>query len=207
MYLIFDTETTSFDRKKQNFELTPENIKNIPRIVQLAFILYNENAEPIQEYNGIVKPDGFIIDDESIKFHGVTNEYANKHGKPIVQILNDFFDAMDKCKYLIAHNMSYDAQIIYGEYYRYKLNRKSTNKPIKICTKELTTDYCAIPSNWGYKWPKLEELYRHLFNEDFENAHNALYDVLATQKCFFHLINENVIQLNNPKHHYRKKRK
>src|SRR5690606_8051357 len=44
-----------------------------------------------------------------------------------------------------------------------------------------------------FKWPKLEELYQKLFNEKFEEAHNAAADVVATTRCFFELIRLNVI--------------
>lgn len=37
---------------------------------------------------------------------------------------------------------------------------------------------------YGYKYPKLNELYYKLFHRNFENAHNAFSDVLATIECF-----------------------
>ena len=53
---------------------------------------------------------------------------------------------------------------------------------------------CKIPfeGRGGYKWPKLTELHQHLFNEDFEGAHDALADVMATVKCYFNLIKQGV---------------
>lgn len=55
-----------------------------------------------------------------------------------------------------------------------------------------STEFCKIPGPYGYKWPKLEELYKILFNESF-NAHNALDDIRATARCFWELKNKNVI--------------
>jgi len=37
------------------------------------------------------------------------------------------------------------------------------------------------------KWPKLIELYNKLFDKDFENAHDAMADILATRECYFKL--------------------
>lgn len=39
----------------------------------------------------------------------------------------------------------------------------------------------------GFNGPILQELHNHLFNEDFDGAHDALADVKATARCFFEL--------------------
>ena len=50
---------------------------------------------------------------------------------------------------------------------------------------KLATDYCKIPGMYGYKWPSLSELHIKLFNEDFEEAHDASADISATARCFW----------------------
>jgi DNA polymerase-3 subunit epsilon len=37
------------------------------------------------------------------------------------------------------------------------------------------------------KPPKLEECIRHFFNEDLEGAHDAMADVIACRRVYFHL--------------------
>ena len=91
--------------------------------------------------------------------------------------------------------MSFDEKIVGAEMIR--LGMKSENKPTKICTKEVSTDFCQIPNQNGFasfKWPKLEELHRKLFEVDFEGAHDALNDVMACAKCFFELKRLEVIK-------------
>ena len=63
----------------------------------------------------------------------------------------------------------------------------SAAKKNKICTMKTSTNFCAISGYYGYKWPTLKELHYKLFGFDFEDAHNALSDVLATGKCFWEL--------------------
>jgi restriction system protein len=65
----------------------------------------------------------------------------------------------------------------------------------KLCTKELTTDYCKIPGRYGYKWPTLEELYKKVFSTSLSASHTALGDVKACKDCFFELVNRRVIKL------------
>jgi hypothetical protein len=50
-----------------------------------------------------------------------------------------------------------------------------------------STDYCLLPGNYGYKWPKLDELYLKLFRTPLINAHDAEVDIEATFKSYWKL--------------------
>ena len=69
------------------------------------------------------------------------------------------------------------------------------NKRISYCTMQASTDFCKIPSHdgRGYKYPKLQELYKKLFGEAFNDAHNAMSDIEATEKCFWVLKEKKLI--------------
>ena len=57
-----------------------------------------------------------------------------------------------------------------------------------LCTMKASKDYCAIPkTSKEFKMPKLQELYKKLFGNPFDNAHNALADIQATAKCYWRL--------------------
>ncbi len=58
-----------------------------------------------------------------------------------------------------------------------------------------SVQYCKLPGNYGFKWPKLEELYNICFQEKLENAHDAMVDVRATFRCFDKLEKDKVFQL------------
>ena len=63
------------------------------------------------------------------------------------------------------------------------------SKP-RFCTMKSTTDICRIPSpRGGYKWPKLGEAYKHFFGEELQGAHDAMNDVRAAMRIYFHLKN------------------
>lgn len=67
------------------------------------------------------------------------------------------------------------------------------------------TNECKLPATESmknfkglkdkYKSPKLEELYKHLFNKSFGGAHDAMEDVLATLECLKELVKRGVIIL------------
>lgn len=199
MYLIFDVETNGLPPIRE--KVNSKNYKKWPRIVQLAYALYDENRELIQLYDTIIKPDGFIISEESSKIHGITTEIALKKGIDIKRAIENFFDVLDRSKYLICHNFDFDYNAIISEYYRNNIKRESKDERQKICTMIETVNFCKIPHRgYGrekYKWPKLMELHQILFNEEFGMAHNALYDVKATAKCFWELVDKKIINLNN----------
>lgn len=72
--LFFDTETTGLPI---NWNAPVSDLNNWPRLVQLAWQVYNENQKLIEEYNFIVKPKGFSIPLEASNIHKITTEMAN----------------------------------------------------------------------------------------------------------------------------------
>jgi DNA polymerase III subunit epsilon len=58
MYLFFDTETTGLPR---NWKAPVTDLNNWPRLVQLAYLLYDNDGEKISGGDYIIKPEGFTI--------------------------------------------------------------------------------------------------------------------------------------------------
>lgn len=183
LFLFFDTETTGLPR---NWEAPLNDLNNWPRLVQLAFLLYDSNGNKISGGDFIIQPVGFIIPKEASNIHGITTEKANKEGKVLLSVLEEFQSLINQTDFLVAHNMSFDEKIIGAEFLRNRMLNSIANKK-KICTMERTTNFCAIDGPYGYKWPKLSELHHKLFRTGFEEAHNASVDITATAKCFWEL--------------------
>ena len=183
MYLFFDTETTGLPK---DYKAPASDIDNWPRLVQLAFLLYDNGGNLIKGGDFIIKPDGFIIPDEASKIHGITNEKANEQGVDIKFALEEFSEMIYHSDFIVAHNMNFDEKIIGAELIRNGYIDILTNKK-KICTMLKTVDYCSIPGKYGFKWPKLQELHLKLFATDFQEAHNAYVDIKATARCFWEL--------------------
>lgn len=183
MILFFDTETTGLPK---NWKAPVTDLDNWPRLVQLAYLVYDFDGNLIHSCNEIVKPNGFTIPIDASKVHGITTDIANQRGSKIEEVFELFFIHLKRAKVIVAHNMAYDEKIIGSELIRLGLENTLDTKE-KICTMESTVDLCKIDGPYGYKWPKLEELHRFLFKRDFEGAHDALADIQATAKCFWEL--------------------
>ena len=183
MYLFFDTETTGLPK---NYKAPVSELNNWPRLVQLAYLFYDQNGNRISGGDFLIKPEGFTIPAEASRIHGISNENAIQEGKDLRTVLLDFLSLIDQAEYLVAHNMSFDEKIVGAEFLRNGM-QDSIGMKRKICTMQSTTNFCKIDGPYGYKWPKLSELHYKLFRTDFQEAHNAAIDINATAKCFWEL--------------------
>jgi DNA polymerase III subunit epsilon len=183
MYLFFDTETTGLPK---NWKAPITDLNNWPRLVQLAYLYYDISGNFISGGDFIIKPVGFTIPSDASRIHGISTEKAIEKGRVLLTVLQEFQDLINKSEYLVAHNISFDEKIVGAEFLRNSMPDCIATKR-KICTMQGTTNFCKIDGPYGYKWPKLSELYNKLFREDFEEAHNAAVDIHATAKCFWEL--------------------
>jgi len=189
MFLFFDTETTGLPL---DWRAPLEDLDNWPRLVQLAWLLTDENGKEVKGASKTIKPEGFIIPAAAAAVHGINTARAHEEGILLNTALKEFSQAVDEAKILVAHNMSFDEKIMGAELLRKKQEHKLFERP-KICTMLSSTDFCQIENDFGYKWPKLIELHQKLFDEEFEGAHDALADVKACARCFFELLKQKVI--------------
>lgn len=189
MYLFFDTETNGLPN---NWNAPVSDLKNWPRLVQIAWVLFDKNGKELDKNNHIIKPDGFNIPIEASNIHGITNEIAQIEGVDITIPLKEFNNQMGRCTHLVAHNISFDEKIMGAEFLRTGNDNPLPHKN-HICTMKSTTNFCQIEGYYGYKWPKLSELHKILFGFNFEDAHNAEADINATAKCFWELKRRGII--------------
>lgn len=193
MILFFDTETTGLPL---NWKAPVTDVNNWPRLVQLAYLLYDSEGNFVASGDHIIKPDGFEIPLESSQVHKITQLRAKNEGEDLRSVLFNFNNVLSNVNSVVAHNMLFDEKILGAEYLRTGIVNSLSPKN-KICTMIKSTEFCAISSPYGgYKWPKLSELHHKLFNIGFEEAHNASVDVRATSKCYWELIQKNVIQID-----------
>lgn len=188
-YLFFDTETTGLPRR---WDAPLKDLDNWPRLVQLAYILFDSGGNLLMEQDVIVRPDGFQIPSRATGIHGISQEMALHRGRDLCRVLNEFARAVVGSDFLVAHNIGFDEMILGAEFTRLGVPNPLTGKQ-KICTMKASRDYCRIRGTRGFKYPSLSELYRRLFQQDFSDAHNAAADIRATARCFWELRRRGVL--------------
>ena len=191
MYLIFDTETTGLP---VNYNAPVSDTNNWPRMVQLAWETHDEKGRLTDARSYIIKPEGYTIPFAAEKVHGISTEKALTEGADLAFVLEEFENALASATAVIGHNVEFDLRIIGSEHVRKGINSRLPALPA-VCTKEESTEFCALPGGKGgkYKWPTLPELYEKLFHEGFDEAHNAAADVAATARCFLELLRLDVL--------------
>ena len=193
MFLIFDTETTGLPRD-WNAPLTDAN--NWPRCVQIAWQLHDKDGNCISHEDYLVTPDGYTIPYDSEKIHGISSALAEKEGIPLAEVLEKFRLILNQCEFVGGHNVKFDLNIMGAEFLRLGDHNPLDNLPVIDTCTEQTASLCKLAGGRGgkFKLPTLGELHVHLFNDHFEEAHNATADVEATARCFFELLRQGAMQ-------------
>jgi len=184
-YLVYDTETSDFLKKN----LLPTDPKQA-WICQFAAKLINEEGNVLMSANILQRTNGREIKPIPLSIHGKSPEMCDKYGISDIEFYTVLLSMFKLTDVAVCHNVNFDGAMLLSfarafedaELYN---NIKATRT---FCTMLNTTKMCGLTQKNGRtpKWPKLEELHRHLFNRDFDNAHDAMADVNATVDCFLH---------------------
>jgi DNA polymerase III epsilon subunit-like protein len=174
--LIFDTETTGLPLQKLPAE---KEADNWPHIVSISWVVLDSLTNQIlTQQNFVVKPLGWHVPLESTAIHGISHDLAEKTGKSLSYVISAFL--AEEYDVLVAHNIDFDINVVRNAI-KWDLGLSLPLFPKQICTMKLSKNICKIQGNFGYKYPKLKELYFHAFQiMPFEaKLHNSMYDVLV----------------------------
>lgn len=190
--IVFDTETTGLPINSDDLDLQPY-------ICQFAAIIY--------EYDGSNWAEAEVIDIlirplipiplMATALHGIKDEDVTD--QPVFsEVVDQIIEAFQKSDVAVAHNLSFDQKIIEVELAR--LGRpKQFLPPQTFDTMNETRELCQIPGkNGNFRAPRLMNLHQILFEEKFDQAHNALNDVRATARCLHELASRNIFKADEP---------
>lgn len=164
---MLDTETTGLLKN----HIKPLN--ELPEIIEFYGAIVDLKTGKISsELDTLVKPTR-PIPDEPRKITGITDETVAE-APTFLSILPQVDDLFEQAGMLIAHNLSYDMEIISIEYER--LGKEPKWPMVKICTVEQTVHLK------GYRL-SLTALHELLFGETFSEAHRAGPDTKALIRC------------------------
>ena len=191
---VFDTETTWFINKKET------DLDKQPQIVQFAWILWelhDGTFTEIKRVNIMINPEKPIPFWASQVHH--IYDIDVKDAPKIDEVMDEILEYINEPDVIVWHNIEYDESMVKLELKRLKQEYKYNPKQV-ICTMKTTVDFCAIQWNGArFKYPKLWELHKKLFDQYFVGAHDAMVDVEATTRSFVKLVNQGIIQLKENK--------
>lgn len=189
--IVFDTETNGLIPRDKN--IVSENLHIMPYIVQLSYILFDTiSKKVVVEHDFVIRvPDEVEISKESSNVHGITKETSNTSGISINDALENFSICLKKADIVIAHNISFDTNMIAIESLRNNMDvRMQFNRKINYCTMKRTVELCKISAvskqnRHYFKYPTLTQLHEHLFDETPLGTHNSMADVFICLRCYY----------------------
>ena len=122
------TETTGLHHT--NEPVSKKKLFEFARMVSLNYeIGFVKNNEFIQEIKvrQIVKPRCMVIPEETIGFHGITQQIANKKGKDPEELISQFKTDLKNVDIIVSHNVDFHLKTILSESVRYNINLDFSN--------------------------------------------------------------------------------
>ena len=119
-----------------NEDVSKKKLFGYARMVTLNYeIGYVKDKEFIQEkiQKQIVKPRCMVISQETLEYHGITQDIANKKGIDPEIIINEFKNELKTVDIIVSHNVDFHLRTILAEAVRYNINL-NFNKIIIIDT-------------------------------------------------------------------------
>lgn len=182
-YLILDTETNGLP---QSYHLPVTDLTNWPRLISVAWGLYDESGKQLSQNLVLVKPDGYRWNRVAQGIHGISPERAEREGKPIIEVLNLLRPDIEKADAWVGHNIDLDYGVLGAEFVRTEKlqpGRVGTiAAPRLLCTMEASRK--VTPNGEDLR---LDDLYKLLTKRPMKGIHDATSDMLATAACFFEL--------------------
>lgn len=192
MYLIFDCSALSMP---SNFRANVEDTYHWPRMVHLAWEIFDSETNIIASKNYLIKPAGFDISSHSSEWHGVQHEEAKEKGAAVCEVLKEFAQDVKQAQYVLAFNLEFNEKIVGAEFFRCHQANVLVGAET-LCLMRESTYYCRLAGKDGrYKWPTLQQLFHKCFGVQYEGANQADKDVRAAAMCFFKLLEEEALDL------------
>jgi DNA polymerase III epsilon subunit-like protein len=186
IFCVLDTETSG----------TKENA----HILQMSYqLVSSETGEVHKTVNRFISISNNVqIEEGAYNVHHIDHKFLKENGIPICEALDELYaDIVDyNIDQIVCHNYEFDVLKMLNAEYRRNNKRDKYNMIASIphiCTMTVSIPICNLQreNSRGFyrKYPKLEELYFHLFEMPVQiEMHNSLNDVIITKECFLHLL-------------------
>lgn len=172
MPVFFDTETDSLIAN------SARAADKQPMVVEIYAIKMEAMGGEPEEFHRLLRLRR-PMPKEAVEITGITEDLLKEHGVEPSEAIESFIAFMKDEEEIVAHNLSFDMNVIEIEAQRLKLS--SVDWPIvKTCTVEETEHIKGHRLN-------LSALHEYLFGEAFDGAHRAEADVRAMARCYWEL--------------------
>ena len=174
-FIVLDTETTGLPQTPGfGVWYHPSDTRHYDssRVIQVAVVSETES------FMWYIKPEDFQI--ENSEFHGITQDIALS-GVSWDTMIAELMDILGRYDVIVGHNILFDLHVIAAELYRREQSVIATqllNIPYE-CTMCLGKLYMK-----STRFPKLVDLYEHIYKKKIQQTHDAIEDCKTTFDCY-----------------------
>ncbi|MBP6126627.1 WG repeat-containing protein [Flavobacterium sp.] len=185
--------------QQKDYNIPYLDFNNWTRMVSLSYFISNEYLEKKTEFSDyIIRPYGFLIENEAFNIHKISNEIAINKGV----IINDLFDKIlpefNEVDFFVGHNIDFHLNVLRSEILRN--GYENLNVKNKICLMKYGVDECRLINKNGYKYPSLNELLTNLTGKKNEfYVNNSKNSLKAIETCYEILFKKNIFKNLNLK--------
>lgn len=182
MRLFYDTETSGLWRDDLPFDHPSQ-----PNLVQLGLQFFDAKWKRTGLFTAMIRPDGWSIEPDAERHHGISEARASRHGIPLVAALSVLQGFAANARRIAAHNNEFDRKIIKSAIARAGGEGLwwARKAPQFFCTMESSTPVCQLPGEHGFKFPSLEEAHRFFYPEAaYITEHDAEKDTDALVRVY-----------------------
>lgn len=196
MNLVVDTETSGLMKDGLD-PLDPTQ----PHMVQLGAQLFDKDWVKRAHLTVLIKPEGWSIEPGAEAVHGISTKTCSRYGIALAEALVPLRGLVACASRVIAHHMEFDRAVISSAIHRAGGEglwwKRAAGK--MLCTMETSTEVCAIPGEFGRKFPKLEEAVAILCPDaDLPVKHDAESDIAACVAVYRSLVGMGVVAEVDP---------
>lgn len=195
MFCVLDLETTGLPKKD-----VPKLHPTQPHIIQAAWRVYDKELKLRSTFSTLVNPkagDGVEPGAEAV--HGISQIEVEAHGISTLAMLHVLRDQLDTCRHLITYGPKFDLFMLERE----ALRMRNVESPSEIRwlrrpglrKHDILQAMADINLDDPGRWRPLSVVYEATFGEPLAHAHDALADVDATHRLFWHLVGKGAIQI------------
>jgi len=175
MNLFIDTETTGLFRQGLPLDAAIQ-----PWPVELAALLTRPDGETVSAFHAVIKPDGWLVPEETRVINGISHDYAMAYGLPLADAMVVMEVFAGPADLVVAYNMTFDGGIIEAACFRRNLKSPLEGKAL-ACASRMALEHFG-----GYR-RKQTEVYEKLFGKPLEDAHSAWADCRACRDIYMEL--------------------
>lgn len=150
-------------------------------IIQIAYIIYDDNHKEIKQVNSYISHR--FVDQRAREITKITNNILRTNGKKFGDVMKELLIDLNSVNFLCGHHIHTDVAKIKSNLDKYHIYTS-----YDIMNNIEQKDTRKLYSEIGGKQVTLSVMYYELFNKKMIDAHDALVDVIHTGKCYVELL-------------------